>query len=352
MRSLISLGIIGLLLSPLALVGETSKHSAVTPAPRGNDWWKQRADLLNQNVKETPDTQLIFIGDSITQGWEGAGKEVWAERYASHKAVNLGIGGDRTQHVLYRLHHGNLKGIAPKVAVVMIGTNNSNGYDNTAGQIAAGVAAIVKTLRTKVPQTKVLLLGIFPRGENINEQRGKLLQINQILAKYDDGEYVKFLDIGHHFITEQGLIPAEIMPDYLHLSPKGYEIWADAIAPYLQGWLNSGKDALADSPVLGKWTFVIQGPDENDVEMPLNIELNAGKLSGFIGSEDRRFPLKNTKIDGDKLEFTVTRDRPNGGTMSYKLQGAFKDDKLEGKVSANLNGEDVEQTWRARRRTE
>ena len=103
--------------------------------------------------------------------------------------MNLGIGGDRTQHVLYRLQNGNLDGIEPDVAVVMIGTNNSNGIDNTARQIAEGVEAIVETLRSETPKTKVLLLGIFPRGENVNEQRGKLLQINQILAKHDDGAY-------------------------------------------------------------------------------------------------------------------------------------------------------------------
>ena len=147
------------------LAQDYAGHSAINPAPRDGDWWQQRAEKLNQSVKDTPDAQLVFIGDSITQGWEGSGAKIWKERYAPRKAVNLGIGGDRTQHVLWRLDNGNLENIRPKAAVVMIGTNNSNGIDNTAGQIIEGVTAIVQRLRKGVPDTKVLLLGIFPRGE-------------------------------------------------------------------------------------------------------------------------------------------------------------------------------------------
>jgi lysophospholipase L1-like esterase len=214
-------------------------HSAVKPAPRTDGWWKERAKLLDDRVKETPDTQLLFIGDSITQGWEGEGKEVWAKTYASRKAVNLGIGGDRTQHVLWRLQHAPLDGIKPKAAVVMIGTNNSGGEENTPGQIAEGVVAIVKYLREKLPNTRVLLLGIFPRGENFNAQRGKLAQINQVLQKLDDGKNVFYLDIGHRFLDENGMLSGEIMPDYLHLSPAGYQIWADAIDPKLKELLGN-----------------------------------------------------------------------------------------------------------------
>jgi lysophospholipase L1-like esterase len=188
-------------------------HSAVTPAPRPDQGWKTRAELLNKRVKENQDAELLFIGDSITQGWEGSGaKEVWEKYYGKRKAVNIGIGGDRTQHVLYRLQTGE---------------------DNTAEQIAEGVKAIVKELRTKEPQMKVLLLGIFPRGENINPQRGKITQCNQIIQKLDDGKNVFYLDIGHRFLEEDGTLSATIMPDYLHLSQKGYEIWAEAIEPKL-----------------------------------------------------------------------------------------------------------------------
>jgi beta-glucosidase len=211
-----------------------AQHSAVKAAPRFDRGWQDRAKLLDERVKENQDAQVLFIGDSITQGWEGDGaKDVWAKYYEKRKAVNLGIGGDRTQHVLWRLEKAPLGNMKPKAAVVMIGTNNSNGDDNTPGQIADGVAAIVQTLRQRLPGTKILLLGIFPRGENFNPQRGKLAQINQVLQKLDDGKDVFYMDIGYRFLNSDGILAAEIMPDYLHLSKPGYEIWAQAIEPKL-----------------------------------------------------------------------------------------------------------------------
>src|ERR1051326_5183395 len=217
-------------------------HSAVEPVPRNEQGWKDRQDLLNKRAADAGEkAQVIFIGDSITQGWEGGGKEVWARYYAPRNAVNLGIGGDRTQHVLWRLDNGNLEGINPKAAVVMIGTNNSNGEDNTVEQIAAGAQAIVEKLRQKVPQTKILLVAIFPRGENPNPQRGKILQVNQIIRKLADGQNIIWSDFGHKFVNEQGQIPRELMPDYLHLSAKGYEIWADSIERPLNRLLGSAQ---------------------------------------------------------------------------------------------------------------
>ena len=231
-----------LIVLALAVPARVQAHSANEAAPRPEQGWKDRQELLNKRAAEAGDkAQVIFIGDSITQGWEGEGKEVWAKYYAQRNAVNLGIGGDRTQHVLWRLEHAPLDGVKPKVAVVMIGTNNSNGDDNTPGQIVDGIAAVVNKLRERLPNTKILLLGIFPRGENFNPQRGKITQINQVLAKLDDSKSVHYLDFGHRFLTIDGILLADIMPDYLHLSPKGYQIWADAIEPKLADLLGETK---------------------------------------------------------------------------------------------------------------
>lgn len=210
-------------------------HSAVDPAPRMDRGWQDRHASFNKRVAEVGEkAQVIFIGDSITQGWEGAGaREVWERYYAHRNAINLGIGGDRTQHVLWRLDHGNLDGLKPKAAVVMIGTNNSNGEDNTPEQIVEGVTAIVQKLRAKLPQTKVLLLAIFPRSENFSVQRGKLAMINQVLAKLADGQNIFWADFGHKFLNADGTMPRELMPDYLHLSPAGYQIWAETIEEQL-----------------------------------------------------------------------------------------------------------------------
>lgn len=206
-------------------------HDAVTPVPREDEWWKERQELINSRTKEQVD--LLFLGDSITQGWENDGKEVWEKYYAPRHAMNAGIGGDRTQHVLWRLDNGNLEGIKPKAAVLMIGTNNSNGEDNTATEIADGVKAIVTKLREKLPETKVLVLAIFPRGDKPNPQRDKIAEVNKQVAAWEgiDGKNVIYLDFGDKFLDKDGNLPPEIMPDFLHLSPKGYEIWAETIEP-------------------------------------------------------------------------------------------------------------------------
>lgn len=194
-----------------------------------------RHESFNKRVAEG-NVDLVFIGDSITQGWEGAGKGVWAEYYGKRNAVNLGIGGDRTQHVIWRLDNGNFKDITPKAAVIMIGTNNSG--SNTSQEIADGVTKIVEQIRKKSPKTKILLLAVFPRGANKDDGRRKVNQgANQIFSKLDDGKHVHYLDIGKAFLDDDQTLPREIMPDLLHLSPQGYEIWAKSIEAKLASLL-------------------------------------------------------------------------------------------------------------------
>ncbi len=191
--------------------------------------------LHDRFVKQAKEgtAELVFLGDSITAGWGGNGKDVWAKAFGPYKPLNLGIGGDRTQHVLWRIENGELDGFKAKAAVVMIGTNNS-GTDPADG-IAKGVTRIIETIRVKQPQAKILLLAVFPRGEKAspNPAREKLKQVNETIAKLDDGKQVFFLDIGARFMQPDGSLTKEIMPDFLHLSPAGYQIWADAIGPKL-----------------------------------------------------------------------------------------------------------------------
>ena len=178
--------------------------------------------------------QLVFLGDSITAGWGGKDNQpIWNKAFGAYTPANFGIGGDRTQHVLWRILNGELEVIKPKAVVLMIGTNNS-GSDSAEG-IAKGVTVIVETIRAKQPQAKILLLAVFPRGEKAspNPGRDKLKVVNSIIAKLDDGKNVFFLDIGDKFMQPDGSLTKEIMPDFLHLSPAGYQIWADAIGPKL-----------------------------------------------------------------------------------------------------------------------
>jgi lysophospholipase L1-like esterase len=180
--------------------------------------------------------KVVFLGDSITAGWGGNGKEVWAKAFGQYDPANFGIGGDRTQHVLWRIENGELNGIKPKAAVIMIGTNNTG--SDSPEDIAKGVTKIVQTVRTKLPTTKILLLAVFPRGSKpdgklANPGYEKIKQVNAIIAKLDDKKNVFFLDIGDKFTQGKDALDAAIMPDFLHLSAAGYQIWADAITPKL-----------------------------------------------------------------------------------------------------------------------
>ncbi len=217
---------------PYGLVGKT--HSAVTPADRAKvAWWMPRHQQVLDRVGRG-DVDLIMVGDSITHGWERAGKEVWDTYYTRRNAVNMGFGGDRTQHVLWRFDHGEIDGISPKLAVLMIGTNNSNGQDNTDEEIADGIKAICAKMRTKLPKTKILILGIFPRGQGPSSQREKNARASELASKIADGKYIFYLDINDKFLKTDGTLPKDIMPDLLHPNAKGYEIWAEAMEPTIQ----------------------------------------------------------------------------------------------------------------------
>jgi len=179
---------------------------------------------------------VLFLGDSITEGWGGKGRDIWTKAYSAYDPANFGISGDQTQHVLWRIDNGELDGISPKVVVLMIGTNNI-GYP--AQDIATADVKIVSEIHQKLPDTKVLLLGIFPRGEdpktspNVATIRNRIKQVNAELARLDDGSKTRYLDIGDKFLTPDGVITKDIMADYLHPTAAGYQIWADAMQPLL-----------------------------------------------------------------------------------------------------------------------
>ncbi len=188
-----------------------------------------RIEQFNKISKEGA-AELVFLGDSITQGWEGRGKEVWAKYYSQRKAANFGISGDRTEHVLWRMDHGNFDGLKPKLVVLMIGTNNTGHRKDKPEDTAAGVKSIITKLQAKCPGVKVLLMGIFPRGQKLEDAGRQLnMKINDLLKPMADGKTVHYLDIGAKFLEPDGTMTKEMMPDFLHPGPKGYQIWADAI---------------------------------------------------------------------------------------------------------------------------
>ena len=195
-------------------------------------WWQPRHDQKLADLKKMEQVDLLMIGDSITHGWEGHGKKVWDEFYVERHAFNIGFSGDRTENVLWRLQHEAVKGIAPKLAVIMIGTNNTGHRQDPAEETAAGIQAIIVELQKQLPETKILLLAIFPRGENSDNPLRKLnTSINEIIAGYDDGKKVFFLDINSEFLDEDGTLPKSVMPDLLHPREAGYATWANAMEP-------------------------------------------------------------------------------------------------------------------------
>jgi N-acetylglucosamine-6-sulfatase len=181
-------------------------------------------------IAKKGEAQVVFLGDSITAGWNGQ-KALFDKEYAQYKAANFGIGGDRTQHVLWRVENGEFEGLKPKVVVLMIGTNNSGVGANSVEQIAAGIKNIIAAIHKRTPDTKVLLLAIFPRGagETNNPGRTKNKAVNELIAKFHDGKKVHYFDIGAKFLAADGTLSKEIMYDQLHLTAKGYQIEADAI---------------------------------------------------------------------------------------------------------------------------
>jgi lysophospholipase L1-like esterase len=207
-------------------------NTAIKPVPRDAGWLKRHEGFVAQ-AKEGG-IEVLFVGDSITDGWRN--RPLWKESYVPLKAADFGISGDSTEHVLWRLQNGELGGIKPKVVVLMIGTNNAR--NNSAPEIVEGIAAIIKEFRIRLPDSKVLLLGVFPRdAQPDTPNRVKIKEINSSIARLDDGKHVKYLDIGGKFLEPDGTMSREIMPDFLHPSDKGYQIWADAIQETLMSLL-------------------------------------------------------------------------------------------------------------------
>jgi len=204
-------------------------NTAIEPVSKADKAdWMTRYQTMNARAKQGH-VDLLYIGDSIVQLYETRGKDTWDHYYAPRNALNLGISGDRTEHVLWRLDHGNLDGIAPTLAIVMIGQNN--GAHNTAEEIGAGVTAVVHKIRAKLPTTTILLLAIFPRREKPTEERDVLAKASRIAAQLADNTTIFYLDITKIFLRPDGSIPAELMPDFEHPSAKGYRLWAETIEP-------------------------------------------------------------------------------------------------------------------------
>lgn len=211
-----------------------SANSAVIAAIRTDPWILERQAECVRRAAEAPPANVVFLGDSITQGWEDGGAEAWNRAIAPLGALNLGVSGDRTENVLWRLQQAPITRLQPKCVVLLIGTNNLGHGTHTGEQALAGVLEVIRTIRAQAPAAKLLVLDVFPRGERFNPMRGELAQLNQALHAQAAALGYEPLAIGDRWVRADGSLDPADMPDFLHLSPRGYAAWADALVPHLQ----------------------------------------------------------------------------------------------------------------------
>lgn len=227
---------------------EKAEAKVAAPKPKPNEpvegktngekWWRGNYERINKDLKAMDGkVDVGVIGDSITARWNG---ETWKKHWGAYRAVNMGIGGDQTQNVLWRLQNGQLDGYKARLYIVMIGTNNLWDKNADPAEVAEGIKAILELIKSKQPQAKILLLGIFPTGEKPNPGREKRAAVNALISKFEGGA-VSYMDIGSKLLEPDGTISKEVMHDFLHLGSKGYDIWAEAISGKVKELLGEAK---------------------------------------------------------------------------------------------------------------
>ncbi|WP_153886242.1 GDSL-type esterase/lipase family protein [Aliiglaciecola lipolytica] len=214
------------------------KPLSVQAAEQPKKWWVARHDEKLVEKQKMQSVDMVFIGDSITHAFDYKSKAIWEQYYAPRNALNIGFNGDRTEHVLWRLQHGAIDNIQPKLVVLMIGTNNTGHRQDSPEDTASGIKAILKEITRKLPDTQVLLLAIFPRGETPDSPLRKINDtVNNIIQEYDDGDRVHYLNINHVFLDANGNLSRDVMKDLLHPNKDQYEHWAKAIEPMIENLL-------------------------------------------------------------------------------------------------------------------
>ncbi len=212
----------------LSRLGGARADAAFTPVPRANRaWWMQRHAEKVREASGGP-FDLVLVGDSITHFWETTGRAVWAQHFGALRTLNLGFDGDFTEHVLWRIQHGEWPASAPRLTVLLAGTNNNTRYESPAST-AAGLRAVLRAIRQATPEADLVLLCLFPRNRPDSWTRRRTIEVNALLPAIAREENVRLHDLGHLFVDEQGRLDRTTMPDQLHPSEEGYRRWAEAL---------------------------------------------------------------------------------------------------------------------------
>ncbi len=207
---------------------------STTPLPKQNDRIQSRFNASKQEAYP-----IVFMGDSITHGWEGAGKGVYNKYFGDKKILNVATGGDRTENTLWVIDQLDWKTMSPRVVMLMIGTNNTGHRkldEESPQDTFDGIKAILERIQKKSPGTKVLMLAIFPRDKVSDQTRVRNSQVNAMLPTLCDGKNVVWWDINAKLLSPKdgATLSKDIMNDFLHPGPAGYEIWAEAVKDKLE----------------------------------------------------------------------------------------------------------------------
>lgn len=235
--------LLGLLVTIVPIARGLVRPPAAIAERRYEKEWEEQVARQFDEVRKGG-YELVFLGDSITEYWANEGREVWNAYYGDRNALNFGIGGDRTENLLWRIDNGGLDQISPKVAVLMIGVNNygvSDSYD-----ISEGTAAAVRRLERMWPEAQILIVGILPYGSEPNWVREKMNKANLRTARLDNGRNVHYLNIGEGFLDESRRLHPEMMIDHVHLSAEGYAYWAEAMESTLARLLGDARHHEGD----------------------------------------------------------------------------------------------------------
>ena len=221
----------------------------IIPVPKieedGYDWYAKHEGILKMQAENQ--YELIFVGDSICHNWSGDGPglrdigiENWKKDIAKYKVLNLGFGYDRTQNMLWRLEHGELKGQNPKLIVTNIGTNQfscSPNYDgDTPEDAAEGAIAVLKKIREYCPESRIVVMAVFPRGPARDFFDPRINPLTKFVKEFvEQQKNMVFLDISEKFLNEDGTQNLALYADTgCHPNNAGYQVWADALLPYFQ----------------------------------------------------------------------------------------------------------------------
>lgn len=222
-----------------------AREKPTVPSPRSVDYewmsvatWRQKHEA-NVARAAQGNCDILLLGDSITEGWGNT--TLWQERFPALSVVNFGIGGDTTANLLWRLENGELGSLKPRIVVLMIGTNNLGRNEDDPPKVVDGVQAIISLLHSRLPGTKIFLLGVPPADqEPKTKMRKRIAETNRRMKRnLDDGHSILFHDLGPVLLEADGRISPEVMADFLHPTPAGYKRIADVIFPKIDRLLRA-----------------------------------------------------------------------------------------------------------------